>query len=498
MSAEGSAASRSRALEPTYDVGTGLWQSLWAEPDGTVHKAGLHPSRATALAVAQAVAAQHSAPRRGGRTRGPYKAWSRAVAPRLIPGKGYQGRYITFDGHDLLVPGYHDKPKDAHHAAEVAAVEYDQKRGRGRPGARYRLSHFLGSWPDRVGDDTIATHQERLGCFLRYTGYDPLIDDVTPEDLDEALDTLVDSGLSPKYIVQVMSSVSTLFARIVRQKKRYGIEVNPGRDVSMTKNQRRRARESRAAHQDDVVERTNGKTTWLAPRFGTRTPPHAVSCQDFRLAISCMPPDWAAFMKLLVSCGARSGEAPFLNRNDVDREAELIEIVDSQTRSGERVRGTKNTHDKPEPELGRMTICPRPVIDEVDAFGVPPDGCWLKAPRGGDINRNNFRNRVLKPAMAKAAALAGDSVSFLPWTLKDLRHTFATELIAAGIPFTHVSHWMGDSVSIDVDGVNYRIRSKVVDVYDHPNDTHVRRAAAVMAEYVGSGSPRLFADDGSA
>ena len=59
------------------------------------------------------------------------------------------------------------------------------------------------------------------------------------------------------------------------------------------------------------------------------------------------------------------------------------------------------------------------------------------SPRGKLWSVRNFYRNVWEPAQASAG------VSF---TLYDLRHTFASRLLAAGIPLVEVSAWMGHSL----------------------------------------------------
>ena len=69
----------------------------------------------------------------------------------------------------------------------------------------------------------------------------------------------------------------------------------------------------------------------------------------------------------------------------------------------------------------------------------PPhvSGLLFPSPRGRPWNVRNFYRNIWEPARKKAG------VSF---TLYDLRHTFASRLLAAGIPLVEVAAWMGHSL----------------------------------------------------
>src|SRR5215218_2652627 len=95
----------------------------------------------------------------------------------------------------------------------------------------------------------------------------------------------------------------------------------------------------------------------------------------------------------------------------------------------------------------------------------PPhvSGLLFPSPRGRPWNVRNFYRNTWEPARKKAG------VSF---TLYDLRHTFASRLLAAGIPVVEVAAWMGHSLRAGGAEVNTTTR-----MYAHATGEH--RAAAL-------------------
>jgi integrase len=65
---------------------------------------------------------------------------------------------------------------------------------------------------------------------------------------------------------------------------------------------------------------------------------------------------------------------------------------------------------------------------------IAVSGCVFPSPRGKVWAIRNFHRNVWSPAQEKAGVAC---------TLDDLRHTFASRLLAAGIPLIEVSAWMG-------------------------------------------------------
>jgi integrase len=355
---------------------------------------------------------------------------------------------LTFDGHDLRAPGYFGDPQKARDAAVLSAAEYDHNAPP-RKGERRRLSYYASvkdpderpakrRWPANVDEETKATHQERVRCFIRLTGWDPYVDDMTRPEVEAALEVLVVSGLAPTYIGQVMGSVRALLNRLVALEM---LRANVGDGVTLTADQVSRAWDSRLDH--DGEQREDG----VQFRFGETTPPHAVSRRDFRVAVAHMSAEGQVCVRLVVSSGARAGELPFLDLANADAETQALKIIERMTRDGRRRRGTKTTFHRPPGKDHRTTIIPKCLVSEIEGLGIRSGEPMFRAPRGGLLNLNNFRNRVLRPAMDAARAQLDEDAGFVPWGLKDLRHTFATELLAANVPFTHVSYWMGHHVN---------------------------------------------------
>jgi integrase len=300
----------------------------------------------------------------------------------------------------------------------------------------------------------------------------------------KAKDALVDEGYHPDYIRQVLQSLSALI-EILREHDTIATK-NVASRIKITKEDRKLAfanREVRVAR-----KRTEANEAGRKPRRESQ-PPRAVTAEEFHATIQFTSPSWQARLKLAAATGVRPGELYAANRRNVHRDRQLIEIGENVSRGGELLDGTKNTYILQPGHRTRLTIFPASLLEELDATGIPVDGYWIRAPDGGLINANNFRNRVFKPMME--AAVSARCADY--WTLKDLRHTFSTQLLGAGLPITHVARWMGDSVTVD-DGAGgrRRVRSQAVTVYEHPDEAHVARAADIMRTYLRVGQQKLF------
>jgi len=64
------------------------------------------------------------------------------------------------------------------------------------------------------------------------------------------------------------------------------------------------------------------------------------------------------------------------------------------------------------------------------------------------------------------------------FTLYDLRHTFASRLLAAGIPVVEVSAWMGHTIRAG----GQEVTNTTTRVYAHATGEHREQALRVLAE----------------
>ena len=443
-----------------------------------------------AVAAAMAVACdQGHAARGSGR---PRKRYARALKPVPVK-KGprttrYQGRWKTGDGKDRRVPGLCHNPDDALNAAVAAANAWNDKSP--AAGIAHPIEYYVEHWPALQAEETLNTHNERLGTLLRvHPRLAPVpVDELTRNQAYKLKDALIEYGYPADYIRQLLHTLSALI-EILRDH-----EIIAGKNVAarirITSAERKFAlanREQRIARERGEAE-TNGKK----PRRDAPTP-RAIPAEEFHATLVFAPAYLRVLLKIGVVGGFRPGEFFASNRHNVDRSRQLIAINETISRRGKLMEGTKNTYTMPLEERSRYTLFLPELLDELDAARIPDiHGYWVRAPTGGFTNPNNFRNRVFNPVIQ--AAEKAQVTRW--WTLKDLRHTFSTELLKAGIPITHVAHWMGDQVTIEDDGgKKHRVRSQAVLVYEHPDDTHVARAADVMRVYLRMGQQRLFGSD---
>jgi integrase len=133
---------------------------------------------------------------------------------------------------------------------------------------------------------------------------------------------------------------------------------------------------------------------------------------------------YGPLVPLVAATGLRPLEAALLERRGVDRTRRVL-----------TVRGTKTTGSHREvPLTGRALD----ALAKLPRLGPSP---LFAAPDGGPLNLNNFRRREWRPAV-EASGIA------TPARIYDLRSTFASNALAAGVTVFELAKVMGTSVAM--------------------------------------------------
>ena len=132
--------------------------------------------------------------------------------------------------------------------------------------------------------------------------------------------------------------------------------------------------------------------------------------------------------------GLRPGEWLALEHRDIDREAQVV-YVRRTLRNG-RIKAPKTKASVRAVPLQTIALA---ALDELPPN--PDSPLLFPAVRGGYLDLHNFRNRNWKPAQ-KAARITPRRRVY------DLRHTFATFALRAGISTFDLSRYMGTSLAM--------------------------------------------------
>ena len=133
----------------------------------------------------------------------------------------------------------------------------------------------------------------------------------------------------------------------------------------------------------------------------------------------------AAAIRFAAATGLRPSEWAAVERRDVDRTRRVL-----------TVRGTKTHRSRREVPITSA------ALDALDSLPVRIDTVYLfGGPKGGPFDVANFRKREWGPAIESAGVAT-------PARLYDLRSTFASNALAAGITVYELARIMGTSVGM--------------------------------------------------
>lgn len=191
------------------------------------------------------------------------------------------------------------------------------------------------------------------------------------------------------------------------------------------------------------------------PRWD-RAEPMFLSEAEFQGLLEAVTEPWRPMVQFLAASGCRWGEASALKPSDVDPNTNTIRI----TRAWKYVKGGYYLGPPKTKKSVRTVNVPAEALAVLNY-----DGEWLFENRtGGPVRYAGFHRRVWQPAVKKANLRETPSPH-------DLRHTFASWNINAGVPLPTIQQQMGHE---DI--------GTTVNLYGHLD----RRTAVVAAQAVGA------------
>jgi integrase len=307
---------------------------------------------------------------------------------RKLPSGKHQLRY--YDQHGQR---HHGGTFESRSAAFKHYRQVIEPRLRGEHGAdRERtfaelVDVFLERHAQLRSASTVRTIRHRLARPLALYG------DVTLRELEGMAGDLADfrATLPPRFAHDVMRALRQTFGAAVR----YGyMSTNPAVDAGANPSPKPRAVRAFTLAELDALELE------LGPTLGPIIP--------FVAATGMRPHEWAA-----------------VERRDVDRAGRLL-----------TVRGPKT-----DGSVRQVPLTQR-ALDAVDRIPARLDTPLLfPAAEGGRINLNNFRKRDWNPAVEAAGIVK-------PARPYDLRSTFASNALAAGVTVFELAKLMGNSVAM--------------------------------------------------
>jgi integrase len=146
-----------------------------------------------------------------------------------------------------------------------------------------------------------------------------------------------------------------------------------------------------------------------------------------------LSPRYQPLPEFAAATGLRPEEWRALERRDVDRRAGVVNLVRTVS-DGEIVELAKTNRSRRQVPLSRRALA---ALEELPPRLDTP--LLFPAPMGGPLNLDHFRAREWRPAI-KASGVRE------PARIYDLRATFASRAIRAGVPVFELAKIMGTSV----------------------------------------------------
>jgi integrase len=164
-------------------------------------------------------------------------------------------------------------------------------------------------------------------------------------------------------------------------------------------------------------------------------PVRAFTFAELEALAAELPPRYRPLPTFAAATGLRPGEWAALERRDIDRDSGLVSVRRSVS-SGELVELGKTSGSRRQVPLSRRAIA---ALEALPARLDTP--LLFPAPAGGLLSLDNFRRREWAPAV-EASGVAR------PARIYDLRSTFASNALAAGVAVFELSRIMGSSVQM--------------------------------------------------
>lgn len=311
---------------------------------------------------------------------------------------GYVACYKDRQGRNRTLKGQTFKfKKEAQNAAADAEVKARRRRSDD--------TMTWGEWRDKwlanrdVEPSTASKDRERIDFHLTPKWDEWKLADIARADVKDWLTELYapdDDGTPTRAPATVNRIVGTFSKSLKDAVEDEVLDVNPAQGV--------RAQNGQASHE----------------RFLTK--------DELQRTLSTINPEWRRLANFLAYTGLRWGEASALNdpaiaRRRVNRKAGVVTVAE--------VWDDENDVLKlyPKGRKRRDVPVPRQILG-----AMPDSGSFVRGPRGGRPGRRN-----LQRALDAGAARAGVD----RFRIHDLRHTYASWLVDAGVPLEKVRELLG-------------------------------------------------------
>lgn len=325
---------------------------------------------------------------------------------RQLPSGRWQGGYRDHAGNQRSA-GTFAKEQEA--IAAAVAKELEQQA----PASNILWGEWEKRWTRKVAPSTIAADASRLEQYIRPRWSDVPLSKIRHQDVQQWIDGIQGQSASS------VRKIGAVFSASLRDAKRAGLlEYNPADDVRYEK-------------------LPASPERWLT-REETDALREAIPAGDSR-----------EFFDFLLGTGMRFGEAAGTHWDQIDLEAGSLVVKWSADR-GRGFKSPKSGKFRHVP-LGKSLVETLRARLERNGLGEPVGefhggnkpmyGLVFASERGGPVNNRRFG--ALVTAAALVTKVGGRSLGEV--RVHDLRHSYATQLVRAGVPLDEVQRLLGHS-----------------------------------------------------
>ena len=199
---------------------------------------------------------------------------------------------------------------------------------------------------------------------------------------------------------------------------------------------------------------------------------------EFAVLVSAIDERYQPLILVLAGTGLRWGEVSALQVGDLDLDATTatLRVARAWKRTGRALKEL----GAPKTAKGRRTVALSPELTDVVrplAQGRRHDDFVFTAPEGGPVRHDMFHRRIWQPAV-KTLNESG-ALSKRP-RIHDLRHYYASQMIALGVPLNVVQQNLG-----------HEKVTTTVDTYGHLMPNHLASSAAAASLILSQALPQL-------
>ena len=220
-----------------------------------------------------------------------------------------------------------------------------------------------------------------------------------------------------------------------------------------------------AAIENDLCRKNPFKSKFSQPPRGSAGTHRALEQSEIDLILRT-PHRFQLAVLVMLYAGLRRGEVLALSSDDIDLSAGLIHVSKAV-----RFDGNQPVLSDPKTEAGRRSV---PILSVLRPFLENHSGLIAPSASGTIMSESAF-DRAWQSYLLALSSAAGHPVSI---RCHDLRHTYCTMLVDAGVPLKQAMVWLG-----------HADEKMILRVYDHVLASRSVASVAMVENHLSGSTP---------